>query len=46
MNQPVVISTFENVEMERLRIAEETAKAERDEIDFQKQVAAIQKKLA
>jgi len=46
LNQPVVISTFENVEMERLRIAEETAKAERDEIDFQKQVAAIQKKLA
>jgi len=34
------------VEMERLRIAEETAKAERDELDFQKQVAAIQKKLA
>jgi hypothetical protein len=32
--------------MERLRITEETAKAERDEIDFQKQVAAIQKKLA
>jgi hypothetical protein len=46
LNQPVVISTFENVEMERLRIAEETAKAERDEIDFQKQVATIQKKLA
>ena len=46
MNQPVVISTFENVEMERLRIAEESAKAERDEIDFQKQVASIQKKLA
>lgn len=46
VNQPLVVSTFENVELERLRIAEETAKAERDEIDFQKQVAAIQKKLA
>lgn len=46
LNQPLVVSTFENVEMERLRIAEETAKAERDEIDFQKQVAAIQKKLS
>ena len=45
-NQPLVVPAFENVEMERLRIAEETAKAERDEIDFQKQVAAIQKKLA
>jgi hypothetical protein len=46
VNQPLVVSTFENVEMERLRITEETAKVERDEIDFQKQVAAIQKKLA
>ena len=46
LNQPLVVPAFENVEMERLRIAEETAKAERDEIDFQKQVAAIQKKLA
>ena len=46
LNQPVVVSTFESVEMERLRIAEEGAKAERDEIDFQKQIAAIQKKLA
>jgi hypothetical protein len=45
MNQPIVVSTFEKVEMERLRIAEESAKAERDEIDFQKQVAVIQKKL-
>ena len=46
MNQPVVVSSFENVEMERLRIAEESAKAERDEMDFQKQAASIQKKLA
>ena len=46
LNQPLVVPAFENVEMERLRIAEETAKAERDELDFQKQVAAIQKKLA
>ena len=46
MNQPVVVSAFESVEMERLRIAEESAKAERDEMDFQKQAASIQKKLA
>ena len=46
LNQPLVVPAFENVEMERLRIAEESAKAERDEFDFQKQVAAIQKKLA
>ena len=46
LNQPLVVPAFENVETERLRIAEETAKAERDELDFQKQVAAIQKKLA
>lgn len=45
-NQPVVVSTFESVEMERLRLAEETAKAERDEIDFQKQILTLQKKLA
>ncbi|MFY8268141.1 MAG: hypothetical protein ACOVLK_01980 [Terrimicrobiaceae bacterium] len=45
-NQPIVVSTFESVEMERLRLAEETVKAERDEIDFQKQVATLQKKLA
>lgn len=32
--------------MERLRLAEEMTKAERDEIDFQKQVATLQKKLA
>jgi tetratricopeptide (TPR) repeat protein len=45
-NQPIVVSTFESVELERLRISEEIAKAERDEIDFQKQVATLQKKLA
>ena len=46
MNQPVVISTFENVEMERLRLAEEVAKMERDELDFREQVAHLQAKLA
>jgi hypothetical protein len=45
-NQPVVISSFKEVEMERLRIAEEIAKAERDEAEFQKQIAILQKKLA
>jgi hypothetical protein len=45
-NQPIIVPTFESVEMERLRLAEEVAKAERDEIDFQKQVATLQKKLA
>lgn len=45
-NQPIVVSTFESVEIERLRLAEEAAKAERDEADFQKQVATLQKKLA
>lgn len=46
MNQPVVISTFESVEMERLRLAEEVAKMERDELDFREQVAKLQAKLA
>ena len=45
-NQPIVVPSFESVEMERLRLAEETSKAERDEIDFQKQIATLQKKLA
>jgi hypothetical protein len=45
-NQPVIVPTFESVELERLRISEEIAKGERDEIDFQKQVATLQKKLA
>lgn len=45
-NQPITVSTFESVELERLRISEEISKAERDEIEFQKQVATLQKKLA
>jgi len=45
-NQPIVVPTFESVEMERLRLADETTKAERDEIVFQKQIATLQKKLA
>ncbi len=46
VNQPVVINTFENVEMERLRLAEEVAKLERDDADFREQVAKLQAKLA
>ena len=45
-NQPIVVPSFESVEMERLRLAEETSKGERDEVDFQKQVSMLQKKLA
>jgi hypothetical protein len=45
-NQPIIVPTFESVELERLRISEEISKGERDEVDFQKQVATLQKKLA
>jgi len=44
--QPIVVNSFENVEMERLRLAEEIAKLERDEADFREQVAKLQAKLA
>lgn len=46
MNQPVVVNTFESVETERLRLAEEMAKMERDEAEFREQVAKLQAKLA
>lgn len=46
MNQPVVINTFENVEMERLRLADETAKLSDEERDFREQTAKLQLKLA
>lgn len=46
MNQPVVLNTFENVEMERLRIAQETAKLTDEEKDFREQTAKLQLKLA
>ena len=46
MNQPVVVNTFENVEMERLRLADETAKLTDEERDFREQTAKLQLKLA
>lgn len=46
MNQPVVLNTFENVEMERLRLTEETAKLTNEERDFREQTAKLQLKLA
>lgn len=45
-NQPIIVPAFESVELERLRLSEEVVKAERDELDFQKQVATLQKKIA
>ena len=46
MNQPLVVNSFEGVEMERLRLAEEVTKAERDDAAFREQVAKLQAKLA
>lgn len=46
MNQPVVVSSFENVEMERLRLVEEAAKVEREDVAFREQIIKLQKKLA
>ena len=46
MNQPVVVNTFESVERERLRLAEEVAKLERDDAEFREQVTKLQAKLA
>ena len=45
MNQPVVVNTFENVEMERLRLAEEAAKLTDEEKDFREQTVKLQLKL-
>jgi len=45
-NQPVVINTFERVEMERLRIAEELTKTQREDLAFREQVVKLTKKLA
>lgn len=45
INQPITIQSFENVEMEKLRLGEEVAKIEREEADFQKQILQLQKKL-
>lgn len=46
MNQPVVVNSFENVEMERLRIADELAKTQKEEVAFREQVARLQARLA
>lgn len=43
---PILLNSFENVEMERLRLIEEVAKLERDEADFREQVTKLQSKLA
>ena len=45
-NQPVVVNSFEKVEMERLRITEEVGKAEREDLAFREQHLRLQKKLA
>lgn len=46
MNQPLVMNSFENVEMERLRIAEELVKTKREDALFLAEIARLQKKLA
>jgi len=46
INQPVIVSSFEDVEMERLRISEEVGKMERNELAFREQVLMLQKKIA
>lgn len=45
MNQPVVLNSSENVEMERLRMMQEAGKLEREEAAFREQVLTLQKKL-
>lgn len=46
VGQPVAVNTFESVETERLRLAAELAKVERDDTEFREQVAKLQAKLA
>jgi hypothetical protein len=46
MNQPVVVGTFENVEMERLRVARESANLAREEASYREQLLTLQQKLA
>lgn len=46
MNQPVVIGTFESVEMERLRLAKESANLAREEAAYREQLLTLQQKLA
>lgn len=45
-NQPLVINSSENVELERLRIAEELGKSEREGLAFREETLKLQKKLA
>ncbi|RYD84411.1 MAG: hypothetical protein EOP84_05565 [Verrucomicrobiaceae bacterium] len=45
-NQPVILSSFESVEKERLRLTEELAKSEREGITFREQQLMLQKKIA
>ncbi len=46
MNQPIVVGTFENVEMERLRFARESANLAREEAAYREQLLLLQQKLA
>lgn len=46
MNQPVVVGTFENVEMERLRLAKESANLVREDASYREQLLTLQQKLA
>jgi hypothetical protein len=46
MNQPVVVGTFENVEMERLRLAKESENIAREEAAYREQLLGLQQKLA
>lgn len=46
LNQPVVVGSFENVEMERLRIAKESSNLAREEAAYREQILMLQQKLA
>jgi hypothetical protein len=46
MNQPIVVQSFENVEMERLKLTEEVAKLQLEDADFREQIVKLQAKLA
>lgn len=45
-NQPVVVNSFESVEMEKLRLSSEAQRAVQDQQLFRERVAALKKKLA
>ena len=46
VNQPVMVSSYESVEMERLRVAQETGKMAAEESKYREQVLLLQEKLA